>query len=173
MSNPILTGQQLLTAMVNAANPTHKQWTAAELVFGSPQVNADATHNTVVPVSAVDMATYTGSRELFYNRVSLAEIPRGETAAFELDQETTTTAVAALLRTKYKVNLDPDDVIAEPLTPDDSGEYAQIIRAAPNSLKWNGQITVNLTPRLIPLDEALPNNRLDGLTLDMLGIPEE
>lgn len=171
MSNPIPTAKQLLTTLVNAANADGKQWTADELVFGIPQV-AMGEHNTKISVTATDTETYTGSRELSYQRVALSAASKGQQATIVLAEAITTTVeLAALLRAKYKVNLDPEDVISEPLSFGEPGSISEhVVTSALTSLKWYGAITVQVTQALIDLADAIPNNLLDGLTLDMLAI---
>jgi len=170
MSNPILTGQQLLTKLVNAANPDKKQWTAEELVFGIPQPQAGEL-NSKVSVQAVDTAAYSGTSSISFNRVDLASASQSLPEEIELDGEQNTLQVAARLRELYKVNIEDEDIIDEELPLGDGGVITQVIKAAPRSLKWVGQITILLTPRVIPLDEIFVVTELDGLTLEQLAIP--
>lgn len=170
MSNPILTGEQLLANLVNAANPTHKQWLAEELIFGVPQSQV-GDFNTTISVTAVDTNGFSGTRQLSYLRVDLAGASQSLPEELELNGEQNTLQIAARLRELYKVNLEDVDVIDEELPLGDGGVITQVIKAAPGSLKWIGQITIMLSPRVIPLEEVIVVTELNGLSLAQLAIP--
>lgn len=154
--------QATLLAQINAANT--KQWAEGQLVFGLPTADSTGAKNTVVVVTPVPGQPFTGSRSIFFDRVGLNEIPDGGAAVeLELTDEATTHDVVNLLAAEYNVALSVDDVQEAPLgEADEFGTIVVVLQAAVGSGMWHGSLEVTLKPASQTMDQAIPENEVDG-----------
>lgn len=167
MSRP--TPQERLLALINAANP--HQWQAGQLLFGPPRPAEEGVRNTVVTVTAKDGLPFAGSREVFYDRVYLVEMVGEGSVEFELDGQSTTIDLVAVMAARFAVDISPQDIVEESLpTADEFGTITVTVRAAPTSYLWRGVLTLTLTPAVRQLTDVIEVNELDGLTLEDLAV---
>ncbi len=167
MSNP--SPQERLLALINAANP--HQWQPGQLVFSAPAATDQSTKNTVVTVTAQEGLPYAGSREIFYDRVDMAEMPGAASVEFELDGQTTTGELVSAMASRFGVDVSADDIADEALPEaDEFGTITVTVRAAPGSYLWHGELTLTLAPAIQALADVIEVNELDGLTREDLSV---
>jgi hypothetical protein len=168
MSNPSTISRQLLTGLINAVNV--KQWLESELVFGQPTPVVGQDWNTTLPVTAVADQIYTGTVTLQYSRVNLATIIGEDSTDFDLDDAyDNTTDLVPLLIERFGYLIDTTDIVSAALpSPDGEGVITVIVQAHANSLLWRGQLSITLTPVVVPIDTLIATTELDGFVLSNL-----
>ncbi|QVD49195.1 hypothetical protein LUCX_125 [Xanthomonas phage vB_XciM_LucasX] len=168
MSNP--TAHDKLLGLINAANPG-KNFTLEEISFGAPST-VTGTKNTQVTVTAQSGSPYSGSRQVTYNRVSLAGAPGVESTEFTMDPDWVNIAdLIPAVAARFGRLIDASDITDGALpAADQDGVITVLLTAATSSLLWIGSVQLTIVPALIPLSEAIANNELDGLDLDDLTV---
>lgn len=146
-----MTGQQVLTGMVNAANPN--------VTFYPEQVTFSDVTAAPIPTrlgrTTVIMAVvgYRGTQKLTYGRVAMtAGFP--DARQVELHITDTQVELIAKLNEQYNLNLGLDDYVIEPgaLNIHGTGQRYYTLRAAKGSLVWYGEVVLDLLfgiPRLM------------------------
>ena len=168
MSNPSTISRELLTGLINQVNV--KQWLENELVFAQPTPVVGQDWNTAISVTAVEDQIYTGTVSVQYNRVNLATIVGEDSTDFDLNGAyDNATDLAPILVGRFGCLIDATDLVSAPLpAPDEDGVVTVIIQAHPNSLLWRGQLSITLTPVVVPIDTLIATTELDGFVLSNL-----
>ncbi len=157
--------EQILIDQINEDNTT--TFTPALLEFGVPATDAGA-KNTKVVITAAVGSGYTGTRDIFYNRVDLATVPGARSTIFQVGNADQLSELVPEINTAYGINLTTDDFTeaAIPAFPGQMPHETQTIDlvAKATSLIWRGQVTLTLNANDIALSAAIPTNELNGLT---------
>lgn len=158
-------GRGLLLAAINAVAVEGFSFVPADIDFAAPEV---VDHNglaTRVVFTATPESLFTGSKEIFFNRVDLeamftnAGIPTVEVNASDVPGNTVAEVVAAL-NVRYGTEFDATDYVAELV---EAGSDSVIVRAAPGSFGFVGQLLVSLIAAETPVDAVIPNGELGDL----------
>lgn len=145
---------------------------ASELTFGNPVVTTAPAVNV-----AVDMASgyqginYSGTVQITYNRLDLANYFQGVTASLDASQGTTTADVLAALMNRYQlyftIDATGDDAFNEcAISVDNTTTPPKAtLTASANNLIWQGSVSFNLSGEQ-SLSSILPNANLTGLAIE-------
>lgn len=96
---------------------------------------------------------FVGEADFKYNRLDAATFFDGVKINVTMDLPTTTSAFLDILRDAYGYQFDSDDFYEEIITVANAHGYR--LRATPRSLRWIGELVVNLMPREDLADIAL------------------
>lgn len=88
---------------------------------------------------------FEGSSIFIYNRLDLGTFFEGVKINLTLDLPATTSHLIDILSAEYGYVFDSDDFYEEVITVANAHGY--VLRATPRSLRWVGELTVNLLPR--------------------------
>lgn len=88
---------------------------------------------------------FEGQSTFIYNRLDLGTFFQGVKINLTLDLPTITSHLVDILAAEYGYVFDSDDFYEELITV--SNAHGYVLRATPRSLRWVGQLTVNLLPR--------------------------
>lgn len=134
----------------------------------SPPAGSDATYNTAITLSSnKPAAPYIGEVEIFYNRLSLADLDTLANIYIYADQASTTYDIIEPLNTRYGLSLSQDDL--EDLPVEDNGNYViATLRAKSTSLGWLDEVQIP-----VALGDLLLENHLTQTTLEGLKYPTE
>lgn len=90
--NTSLTPEQNLLAMINEANPA-RSFDLTQISFGLPHQTGlePAGHNTTVTVTAIKGSGYSGSQDVNYHRIALAQALAGLSSIVQIPDSATTT----------------------------------------------------------------------------------
>lgn len=88
---------------------------------------------------------FTGESIFIYNRLDLGTFFESVKINLTLDLPTTTSQLVEIMAAEYGYVFDDDDFYEEVITV--SNAHGYVLRATPRSLRWVGQLTVNLLPR--------------------------
>lgn len=162
------TGETLILAMVNAANPTpvNGPVSTSNVTFGTPTV-ISGLENTSITLTG--SGAYAGTQTFAYNRLDIQTdvmsilAPSGATLANA--SFATVADLIAPLNTAYALGLVTDDIAngsdAVTLT---NGAGSASITMATGSLKFIGELSVAITQAQANLATAVTTTELDGLT---------
>lgn len=148
-------GRGLLLAAINAAALGGVSFVDEDLVFVAPVVVEGEAYDTKVVYSAP--ARYEGDNEAHFNRLDLEGI---FTAAGILEVKvradavtgTSTTDVITALNARYGLQFDETDYVIEEFAP---GSESVILKAAPGSFGYVGEVVVEVVVAAIPLSDVV------------------
>lgn len=130
--------------------------------------------NTAVTLTAVQGQGYTGTADVFYDRVALSSAPDGLSTEFLMPSPPATThGLLDAINERYNLSLQPIDIVDTALpaaNPD--GSRSVTLQAAAISYGWIGTLAITLVPGTVDLADVILVTELDGLTLPDLVEPE-
>lgn len=137
----------------------------SDLDFGEPSVVMQHDRNSMVVVTATQASKYTGTQNVFYDRLDLtrvfstAGIEQVELKGFDVR---TTLDLLKELNHAYDLALDDRDIIDEPL---DFTHFPQkvVLKVKPGSLAFHGELIVTVVDGILDLDEVITVQVLSGL----------
>jgi len=152
----LMTGEETIIAIINQANKTQFSTSTAGLIIGAPRASVDEAYNTdievtfPVPPSAGDPEPDPVMGEMHYNRLDYGRLFAGKNIRLR-DAATPYDTVADLLpliTAEARIALELGDIIDGPIP---AGDYpkAVIIKAAPTSLRFLGQFSVELLAPIV------------------------
>lgn len=134
----------------------------SDLVFGVPEATTELGRNTKIRIDSSIGGNFSGTREVWYNRLDLAEVfVHLNTVHVGLGEENLTSYLDVLhhLNEKFKLNIQDDEVL-----PAEIVANRMLLTIAPGSLAFYGQINIALGVNSdIPLYDLIINTTLDGL----------
>lgn len=148
-------GRGLLLAAINAAALGGVSFVDEDLVFVAPVVVEGEVYDTKVVYSAP--ARYSGDAEAHFNRLDLegiftaAGITEVKVRA-EAVTGTSTADVVTALNARYGLQFDETDIVVEEFAP---GAESVILKAAPGSFAYAGELIVALPVAVEPLNEQV------------------
>lgn len=158
--------EQIIVDQINIDN-THQVLTVAELSFGAPTAGSFSGKDTKVTVTAVNGQGYKDARDIFYNRVDLANAAGALSTEFALGSAVNLSDLIPSINARYGINLTAADYtdVAIPAFPGSAPHETETldIVAKATSLVWKGQLTITIDANDISLTTAIPNNTLSGL----------
>lgn len=151
-----------LLALLNTANG--RSYTDSQVEFGVPAVIEGAQAgqpNTTVTVSGIEAAGYTGSKELTYKRLDLAQTFSGRTLESK-GPETAGTLQEVLddIFAATAVRIYPEDL--ENGAAVDFTQASVTLTAKATSLKWLGSVVVNTSVDLRDISSEITTSELPG-----------
>lgn len=156
-----MSSKALLLALINTANTT--SYTDVQVAIGNPVVidGAQAGEaNTTVTVSGKPEAGFSGSKDLTYKRLDLAQQFLGKTlAAAGPATNATSEDILDDLEAQYALGIEAADIVVE-VVDFSSGTYT--LKANPNSFKWIGQVAVNVSLDTVDIGPSLATTDLPG-----------
>jgi anthranilate/para-aminobenzoate synthase component II len=168
MADFTLAPKQILLNLINADNPLH-QLESADVTFEAPVATPEGSRNTSIVVIPGPFSPYDNRQSFYYNRLDLGAVFNTLSTVFEKTSEVNTLEdVVALVNARWAVNLTPDDVTLSPF-PAFEGNFGEshtitfTVRSSSLNFIGVGVITLAISVEKIPLDEAFPNNVLNGL----------
>ena len=138
-----LPGDQVVTALINAANP--KLGVKAEdLTFADPTFNSfNNGRNTTILVGSKGNAKWYGPERFFYDRINLSEKLHNATMGLD-DDFTSTEDILAKINASFDLELTLNDVEDRPIATDSEGSPCIYITAKPGNLVYTGSGVVKL-----------------------------
>ncbi len=135
--------------------------------FINPQPNTTGKHpnqNSRVLLKANNnFAPFQGEIEIFYNRLSFADLAKLVTMTIRAPSVTSSHDLLPYLNDRFGLNIDETDVVY--VTAKDLSGYKTVeLTAVPESLGWFGTVTVSVAQGDIPLQDHLINTELSGLS---------
>lgn len=156
---------QILVDQINDDNSS--SFTTALFNFGVPAADGGA-KNTKIVLTAAGGSGYSGTRDIYYNRVDLATVPGNRGTTFQVGDAETLAELIPEINTLYGINLTAADYndVAIPAFPGEAPHETQTINlvAKSGSIVWRGTLVLTLNANDIDLVEAIENNSLNGLT---------
>jgi len=133
--------------------------------FENPTVNDTGTNpgqNTYVTVTANNnVAPYQGSVQIFYNRLSLADLPKLVTLSIQAPEFSNSHDILPYINERFGLNLEPSDIVLVDAV--DMVTYKTVtLTAEETSLGWIGTVDVSVKQGDIPLENYLVNTALPG-----------
>lgn len=127
----------LITELINQANGS--ALAAADLVFGTPQVNSapGAKRNTLITVTGKANSAVTGSAEFQYDRIDINEIAGEQSRVFTKGSRTLVSELVALINQAYAINLTASEYQEAPLSAMGGPGTLEI---KPGSLVYRGSL---------------------------------
>jgi hypothetical protein len=160
--------KQIILDLINEKNPS-LGLTEELVTFGAPAVYSGAENrNTKLTLAAVEPSSgYSGSRDIFYNRVDISVVPGTRSKVFSLGNAVNISDLIPEINARYGINLTADDYTDAALptftdqVPGEEKDFTITITAG--SLVWTNSVTLQLQRNDIPLEDAIAENILDGL----------
>jgi hypothetical protein len=161
-----MTPKNALAAMLNDLNPGMRV-DGNDLIVSDPVVQSGTVTNVNLTMRRSyawnDFVPYTGSVPFQYNRLDIANFAALTFIDFNPALPTTTQVLLDELNLLFGIVFDPNDFFIENIDHNNGGTYT--LRAQPNSLRWIGEYTLNLTAA------AQITVTLDGPLNPTLGVP--
>jgi hypothetical protein len=158
-----INSKQAVIDYINAANSTTRL-TSANIDLSRPYDVMDSRYqgqtekNSWAIVAPGATPLFKGRKVVFYNRLQLNDFARFRPARqLKAPKPATTHGLLEAIRYYYAINLSADDVEDDPLNLDVNGVGTVTVRAKPSSPLWIGQITFEVMPGGLPLEEYLTN----------------
>lgn len=162
--------KQAVLDYINVANLTTRL-TSANVTVSRPYETGNSryadkteknTWSIVVPAGTTPI--FIGRKVIFYNRLILDDFARFRPVrTVKAPKPTTTHGLLASIKYYFAINLSVDDVEDDPLNLDADGVGTVTVRAKATSPLWTGQITFDVMPGSLPLEEYLTNIAPDQL----------
>ena len=159
--------KEALVDIVNHHNDT--TILAERVVFSNIQsLNGELTEVTIKKVDPPPLSTYRykGQTSFTFHRLDLAVFFEGVVLEVELSLPSDTLEVAQKLGERFGFVFDENDFVLESITQDNYQEWT--LKADPNSLRWVGEVALEITPPLPFLEEGFDKTRLDGFVHRMV-----
>jgi len=109
-------------------------------------------------LAPIESWKYDGSVDFTYNRLVMSEYFAGKNMTFTVDLPMTATNLVALIADRFDIVFDPLDYVSENIS---LGTSLYTLKSAPGSLRWVGQVQVELKERVKPLSEVIQVSQLD------------
>lgn len=148
-------GRGLLLAAINAAALGGVSFVDEDLTFVAPEAVTGQAYDTKVVYSAE--ARYEGQAEAHFSRLDLegiftaAGITEVKVRA-EAVTGTSTADVVAALNARYGLQFDETDIVVEEFV---QGSESVILRAAPGSFGYAGEVVVEVVVAAVPLTDVV------------------
>lgn len=156
---------QILLDQINEDNTS--SLTPALVTFGAVATDAGV-RNSKITVTSQAGSGYTGSVEVFYNRVDLATVPGARSTTFQVGDATNLSDLIDEINTAYQLNLTANDFVdvAIPAFPGEEPHETQTINltAKATSLIFRGELVLTVNANDIPLSSVVTTTTLNGLT---------
>lgn len=150
----IMTTKDQLIALINDANIPRFPFAPSDITFGTPIADATSIHNTRIPVSAIPGSGYTGSVDVFYNRIALTDT--AISAGLMSEDPITTEAIVAQMNRHPAVVLTEGDMLPFTVPALQIGDIVTVqLQAHDDSLGWMGTAEVPLLFGLPPNSDEL------------------
>ncbi|MNO12970.1 hypothetical protein D3C76_25900 [compost metagenome] len=138
----------------------------ADYDFVNPMPNSSGQYpdqNSQVTLKANNaFAPYQGEYEIYYTRLSLADLAKLVTLSIKAPSVTNSHDVLPFLNDRFGLNLEESDIVL--VDAEDLVDYKTVqLTAMANSLGWIGTVQVTVTQGEIPLENYLTNTALPGL----------
>lgn len=155
-------------ALVAAYNDfTGLQIPPGQALFSAPQDAGDGMTQVSLsirpPLSAVEVLPYTGVDTFQYQRMNLADlwaVIESSMSEYTLPLPTTTKKIVEDLQTLFGIVSDDNDFVIEEIL-DGATQYT--LKAAANSLRWVGEMTLTFSDSLVTTQGALTT--LEGIPI--------
>jgi len=161
---------EILVDLINATNGC--ALTTADVVFGPPSVLLNGSRNTGLRITATPSSTYSGSRDVSYDRIDMGAIPGSRSVTFDLEGARTIRDLVPKLNAAYHLNLQPEDYYDDelPAAVDlSAGNYHFVIRAKPSSYIYRNWLVLSGVGDRIVLGDEITQNVLNGFIMpDMI-----
>lgn len=157
--------QEILAAMINRDNGT--TFVASQLDFGTPEVNVGV-KNTKITVSAKVGSGFSGSVQVIYDRINLAQVPGVRGTVFTTDGEVAIAHLIPKINAAYQINLSLADIVDAPLpifsgaTPNQTLTFT--LMATATCLIYQGSLTLSIRRQNIALGDVITDTVLGDLT---------
>lgn len=156
--------KQAVLNYVNAANSTTR-FTAENVTMGKPKITAESSKhsaktikNTYLVCEPGPAKIFKGRKFLYYNRLQLGDFARFRSSRkIKTPTPTTTHDLIPAIRYYLAIWLSEQDIENDPVTVDQYGQGAAVIRAKVDSPLWLGEMTVEIMPGGNPLEQHLTN----------------
>ena len=163
MSTPIPLNQspkEICLALLNRDNSTNFTLNQIDFISMEPTQGSFA-RNTKITVTALPNAPYSGTEDVFYNRLDLAEQWATTVCVARIDGPTNAVDLLPAINATYELNITADDIVNDAVT----GDTHELIASA-SSLIWTGSVMVTIIPEIVdpelPLVEEFENAGLPG-----------
>jgi hypothetical protein len=122
----------------------------------SSRYTAKTQKNTWAIVIPGATPLFKGRKVIFYNRLNLVDFARFRPVRqVKAPKPTTTHGLLAAIKHYFAINLSVDDVEDDPLNLDINGVGTVTVRAKETSPLWIGELTFDVIPGGLPLEEYL------------------
>lgn len=157
---------QVLLDQINEDNS--RSFTTALLTFNAAAADSSGAKNTKVTATAANGSGYTGTRDIFYNRVDLSTVPGSRGVTFQVGDAVNLSDLLPEINTLYGLAMTTADFTdaAIPAFPGVAPHETQTINmvATDAAVLWSGTLTLTIDANDMSLATAIPNNTLSGLT---------
>jgi hypothetical protein len=133
--------------------------------LGVPVAVSDlnGTNTTITITSNTEHSAYEGSETVRYKRLNLSDLQAQLPTTLAVNGVTHASHIAAALTARYGIPFSSNDYIGDTYTLTNGTGTVQF-RAASASLRWIGQMTVNIVPAKPTLASVVTVRNLDGYT---------
>lgn len=156
---------QIIIDLINEANAT--ALTPADITFSVPTETESGNRNTAITITAVANSGYTGTRDLTYDRVDLAQVPGSRNKEFNIGSVTSVFGLLPAINAAYGINLteaDVEDTAMPTFEGTDPLEKATlVITAKPGSLVYRGSVELVIDGNDVDLATLITVTELNGL----------
>lgn len=127
--------------------------------------NPDIDRNTACQLTATSEGRLTGAGPYFYNRLDLGKMFFGQRPTVDMPtgSRITTQELAAMLRDKYSVDIQPEDIEASTSYYVNSFPFDLELVATEGSYCVTGKVTARIIETGAPIDEAMGVRTLSGI----------
>lgn len=153
-----MSSQQLMLELINRDNAI--KFRDGELIYQTPETTTEHDRNTKMMLKAHTPGRFTGEVEIFYNRKDVAEafVELGVDHPEVLVKDSTTLEdTLASLKARYNLDLTVDEIAEHVIDEDEV-----LLEIAPTCIALIGTVVVKRVEEVLELEEALPNDLLNG-----------
>lgn len=158
---------QILVELINITNGI--SLTLSDIDYGPVTAILSGNRNTAITVTAKPGSPYTGTRDLTYNRVNLADVPGVRSVVFDRGSANFVSQLIPQINMAYALNLQPEDYYNDRLPSADPGPYTSdkkfFLRARPESYVWRNQVELTLRGNKQYLPSIFSVDKLSGFSL--------
>lgn len=154
--------------LINKNNTLYHPLTVNKLTPSLPQVAVNSTKNTVLTISAVFGSGYTGSVDVYYNRIDLSQL--GSAVEVSSEEAFTVDSFLQAMIDKYGLSIVSEDLLPYDVSAIQTLEETTVtLTAHPCSLMWKGTIGVSTavglpSPTTLELLDTFVQQTLANLT---------
>lgn len=151
----------IIVDLINLDNGT--QLTSGLLSFSDPKPLTEGPCNTLVIASAAPNSGFRGSVTFFYNRRPITDMVGVQSLDFFIGTAQSWREMIPLINFRFGIHLTLNDIIDGPIKVNEGQTLSAILKMAPTSLIYLGELTTNLvgtTPQGIALGSVITDRYL-------------
>lgn len=120
-------------------------------------------------LAPIEAWKYDGEVTFTYSRLVMGDYFASRNMAFTVDLPMTATNLVVLIASRFGIVFDPLDFVSENIP---LGTQYYTLKASPGSLRWVGEVQVELKERIKPLSEVITTTTLDEMGYPVNGVAD-